>query len=344
MDEPANNSLTGKACLTFALAVMAGAALAWAISPALFRALPADTSRIPILLDTMRDLTRTPKIILFGSSVGMAGIDTARITKQLPGQPLAYNLSSSGQALVEAYLYYQEVPDSVDIVIQMVSAKSLEREGAINEQKYNAVYMYGYRPNEQTQQVLRTVFPTDMGELLAKSDLQQRFDSRWVVRQMADRFARSIFRKDLTLDRSTNDLFFPSSYSRRLPEEQYRIALQNEFREITNGGYWPQESKLDLLQQIAADMNANGKELVLLAEPINPELAANHGERYLRGYGEMLREFAARNDVILLDGRRQVAEQDFVDAVHPTPEGAAKFSEWLADELLRLRDNGELNF
>ena len=344
MDEPANNSLTGTACLVFALAVLAGAALAWAVSPTLFRALPTDTSRIAVLLDTLNDEAQAPEILLFGTSVGMAGVDTAQITERLPEQPLAYNMSATGQAFMESYLYYQELPDSVDIVIQLISPNSFIRESVVDPQKYNAFYMYGYRPDERTRDVMGGIFPVEMGEQFAKSDLQQRFDSRWAARQMADRFARSLFRSDLTLDRGTYDLFYPSSYTRRLPEKQYRIALRNEFGHLQRSNFWPQENKFELLTDLVDRAADAGKQLVLVVEPIHPQLIATRSEAFYQGFDTAISEFGAANGVIVLNGRNKVAESDFVDAVHPTPGGAAIFTDWLAGELVRLRENGELSY
>ncbi len=136
MDEPVRNTLTGKACLAFAAAVMLGAALAWLVSPTLFRALPTDLTRTRVLLDALGDpQAGAPRIVSFGSSVGMAALDMQTIAAQLPGEPLSWNLSSTGQALAESYLYYQELPDSVSTVIQMVNLRGLKNAEVLNEQK-----------------------------------------------------------------------------------------------------------------------------------------------------------------------------------------------------------------
>jgi len=344
MDEPAHNSLTGKASLMFALAVLAGVALAWAISPALFRAMPTDTSRIAVLLDTLNDDASQPAIVLFGTSVGMASVDMARISGQLPGAPLAYNLSATGQTFTESYLYYQELPDSVDVVVQLVNPKNVFQERVMDPQKYNAFYMYGYRPDERTRSAMIEVFPVEMGDLFSRSDLQQRFDSRWASRQVADRFARSLLRRDLTLDRGTYDLFYPSSYSQRLPDQQYQIALEKEFGGVMKTRFWPLDNKLAMLQELANRTREQGAQLVLVIEPSHPFLIEGRGEIFTQTLDARFRQFAETNDVIVLNGREIVPEPMFVDAVHPTPEGAAIFSDWLAGELVRLRSDGEVNF
>ena len=86
------------------------------------------------------------------------------------------------------------------------------------------------------------------------------------------------------------------------------------------------------------------KQLVLLVEPIHPELIATRGENFYAQFDDAISEFGARNDVVVLNGRNQVPEREFVDAVHPTPGGAKIFTDWLAGELARLRENGELSY
>ena len=85
--------------------------------PAL-RKIPNDLQRTSVILRALK--SRRPAVVVFGDSVIMNGVDAAIISAQLPGSPQVLNLSSTGQTLAESYLYYQELPRSVQTVVQAV--------------------------------------------------------------------------------------------------------------------------------------------------------------------------------------------------------------------------------
>ena len=343
MEEPVNQSLTGRACLVYALAVVLGVALAWAVAPSLFRALPTDMSRIQVILDALADTDNAPEIVLFGSSVGMASVDMREVTAALDDKPLGYNLASTGQTPVEAYMFYQQLPDATRLVIQLLNPSTLAHAGVLDEQKYNALYMYGYRPDDRTVERTSALLGSDMAALYERSDLAQRFDSRWAVRQMADRFARGLLRKDLTLDKGTYDLFYPSSYTTRLPDAQFERALQDKFgKDNLLNNYYPDKGKFGLLAELNARAQEAGKQVIFVMQPQHPAAYRYRGRGYFEEARQALATFAKENNAIVLDATDTIPGDMFVDAVHPSAAGAGQFTAWLVAELKRLRATGSL--
>ena len=116
--------LGGVALLTGA--ILLGLVLCLAAMPALFGALPSDLSRTGHLLRALDGGAESPEIAVLGNSVVMAGVDARQLGQGLPGRPLVYNLASGAQAPAESFLYYQQLPSSVRVIVQVVSADALK--------------------------------------------------------------------------------------------------------------------------------------------------------------------------------------------------------------------------
>ena len=103
-----------------------GLALCLAAMPALFGVLPSDLWRTGHLLRALEGDAASPEIVVLGNSVVMAGIDARQLSEGLAGRPLVYNLASGAQAPAESFLYYQELPPGVRVIVQVVSADALQ--------------------------------------------------------------------------------------------------------------------------------------------------------------------------------------------------------------------------
>ena len=89
--------------------LLAGIGLALFVMPMMFRHIPSDISRIGVLLDAMNSEGANPKVVVFGNSTVMSGIDAQQLSAELPGNPLAWSLSSTGQALTESFMLSQDL-------------------------------------------------------------------------------------------------------------------------------------------------------------------------------------------------------------------------------------------
>jgi hypothetical protein len=341
MDDHDKKGITGIRCLLFAAAVVAGALFAWLISAPLFRALPTDMTRISVLLDALQDEALEPELIAFGNSITMASIDMDVIAEKTKNAPRAFNFGSTGQTPIESYLYYQNLPSSTKVVIQMFEMPTFTTKEPLNEQKYNAYYMYGFRPDERTRTKMPALLGDELRALVDKSDFQQRFESRWALRQMADFLARSTFRDDLALDRSTFDLTFPRTGAKRLSDRLFQRDMEMHFANVSTE-FKPNPVKIDFLAEICDRMNAEGKQLVLLLAPTHPDQIGYRSEQYYADARETFFQLAKEHNTIILDGVNVIPGELFVDSVHPGEEGAAIFSNWLADQLNELHAAGRL--
>lgn len=342
MEDKRTSGLRGLHCFWFAAAVLAGAAAALALTEPLYRLLPNDMKRISVLLDALGDESEKPEILLFGNSVSMAGADMRQISSALPGQPTAWNFASTGQSPLESYLHFQNIPPETRLVISVFGIETIANEAPLDSQKYNAFYMLGYRPDDRTRAKMAELLGPDTATLFTKSGLQQRFESRWVIRQLLDWLARGSLRDDLQLDRSTYDLFFPSTGAERLPERLFARDLRLRFQPTT-GLYRPNPGKVALLGEMAARLRSQGTELVLVLMPQHPAMCESQTPGYCPGAESFYEEFAESNDLPILNAMNVVPEPLYTDGVHPSEAGAKIFSSWLAAELKALIAAGKLS-
>lgn len=217
-------------CLWFAATIAAGAIAAWSVSPWVFRAFPTDLTRTRVILDTLADSTSAPPIVVFGSSIAMASVDMERLAPPSAEGIVGWNLASTGQTPLESYLYYQELPTDVEIIVQTLSVSTLNHGGVLDAQKYNAFYMYGYRPDTRTRESMSETLGASMAALFAKSAGRHRFESRWVLRQAADWWMRNLLRTDLRIDRAMTDLVFPNSGAKEVPLTAIRAQFERSMR------------------------------------------------------------------------------------------------------------------
>jgi hypothetical protein len=213
----------------------------------------------------------------------------------------------------------------------------------LDARKYNAFYMYGYRPDERTVGKMRDILGREMNTLFDASDFSQRFESRWVVRQMADRLMRGVLRDDLELDRATNDLLFPNSGAQRLPDRLFERALEQNFGK-TASIFYAKPPKMDFLAEMRQRAIDQGKQIIFVLMPVHPAQHEYRGEQYFVDARQRFAEFSADNNVVVLDAMDVIPGELYVDAVHPGIDGAELFSGWLARELNRLRAEGEVAF
>lgn len=339
---PLRSQLTDIRCLWFALAVIIGTGMGLLLAPTVFRALPTDMTRTRVLLDTLAAAgDDAPDMVLFGNSVAMASADMSRISSRLTGSPRGWNLASTGQSPQESFLFYQQVPAATGLVIQLIDPSTVTNWNALDEQKYNAFYMFGYRPDERTRAVMVNLLGSSMVTLFAKTDIEQRFASRWAIRQVTDRLARDLLRGDLDIDRATYDLNFPNSAAEPLPEAVVNRQMAARFDERPDE-YYAKPAKLEFLGEMAARARAQGQQIVFVLAPVHPEQVRRRGAEFFAGARATFTRFAETYDVPVLDGIDIVPRAEFVDTTHPSEAGGATFSAWLGAELQRLELAGKV--
>lgn len=139
------------------LSILAGVAIAWLIAPFVFLHLPNDRQQIGTVVRLMRT---HPRVAVVGNSVAMYGVQ------------LDANLATPGQSIEESVLIAGELRDARTIVF-VVTPWQLATSSTLNAQGWNAWWMYGLRPSDETRALV------GMPEM---HDAIERFRSRWVVR------------------------------------------------------------------------------------------------------------------------------------------------------------------
>jgi hypothetical protein len=327
------------------LSVAIGAGLALLSAKSVFQAIPTDLSRIGVILDALHDENLQPEFVAFGTSVTMASVDTKVLSARLEGHPQGLNLATTGQSPMESYLYYQELPDSVSLIIQIVHPTWFNNSDQLEPQKYNTFYMFDYDPDSRTEAGIVDIFGLEMEMLFAKSSLQQRFDSRWAVRQMLDRMARSALRSELTLNRSIYDLEHPSTGAPRLPTAvlQRAVKIMYGTDEEDNGKYRAGSKKQEFLAEMVRRAKIGGRQIVLVLGPVHPAAYDYATEDYYKDVRRRFELMAEENDTPLIDALDIVPGDLFSDAAHPTDEGAVIMSNFLADKIAELYSAGTLH-
>ena len=315
------------------LGLLIGIAVAALLAPAIFQMVHTDLSRIGVLLKAAHDAESVPRVVVLGNSVIMDGVDARLVSKGLPEAPLAHNYASTGQSLIESYLYYQELLPGVKWLVQTLTPAELARAPRFQEQRYNAYYMYGYRPNAGTVDRLESIFGSSMVEILSTSDLAQRFRSRWAVRQLVDNGMRRLLRSDLALEASTFDLFHPSIRAQPLPQVGLERALRRWFDAWPARSFQANPQSFELMSSMLHWRSSGGRELVFLLPPIHPWIRAQRGEAFYRAFRSSVKSFAERHAVPVIDTIDLLSAHDFGDHQHPTQAGAVLLSEFLGDRL-----------
>lgn len=327
---------TQKSFSLLVLAVLCGIGVGYVAMPVAFRLIPTDSRRISVLLEALQDNAGKPSIIVLGNSTVMSGVDCRQLSQELREHPLALNMSSPGQPLVESYLYYQELPPNIKAVVQMIDLRFLIADETLDRQRFSAFYMYGYRPTARTVQTLTSLLPVPTESILNASDASQRFQARWIFRQLLETTVRRIVRPDLKILESMTDLYFPRTFTR--PETAVKIdrLLEQRIKELPEQGDAEIARRNRLfLTEMLRQAQADGRTMILLLPPVHPKIQQSR-ERLVTQFQDFIRTFAQEQQVVVVDTTNLLAADAFVDHVHLLSRGARLVTGTLSEFLATL--------
>ena len=293
------------------------------------RQVPTDLLRVRTNLDLLQDATSRPEGIIFGNSVGMNGLDAKQLSGALPGEPLVYNLCSTGQTLAESYLYFQELPDSVSFVVVLMLPAALEKVPEVRENTINAFHVYGYRPSDGTIESLERALDGSV-DTLRRNGAWHRFHSRWMLRQWPDTTVRRLARSDLDLQRAHHDKFYPAPYTRVVEERKVARLLSRAKQPRDRDGFRMSDAARRLLAAMASDAERHGCRLFLVLAPVRPELQEHFGEPFFEGVRAFGENPGLPPSLRVIDATHLLRREHFVDHVHPTREGAGMLGDLVA--------------
>ena len=306
--------------------------------PILVPRLPTDMARTSFILQSLKEPSPAPSICVFGSSVVMAGVDARRISESLPGEPVVWNLSSGGQALYEGFLFHQEVPPSVKVIVQCLNASHFEREPQVPRNKYNAFYMYGYRPDVSTREATKRYASRDVRQCMGQSDMQHRFEARWMVRSALDAAIRRMMRPDLDIRRMERDLVFPGPWNnnRKVPPKVLQRSLRIHCKPRPDPGFHVESRTTNFLLFANDTCRARGIRLLLVITPLRSEFREQFDESYRRQLDTYLNDLREQHDLLVIDCYNLVEDDLYVDHCHFNQTGAWVFSDFIASTLKSL--------
>ncbi|GAB6164943.1 hypothetical protein JCM19992_09430 [Thermostilla marina] len=313
---------------------LSGAVMAFFAMPFLAKRLPTDLSRSSHILEVVHAPAGEPEICFFGNSVVMNGLDAKRLSEALPEHPEIWNLSSTGQQLWESILLQQDLPDSVRVVVQGVFANTLEEPPSIPPNKYNALVMYGFRPNEQTNRWAKSYLEASSRDYFFASPLRHRFDARWMLSGWFNTCVRSTLRSDLTVDRAQTDLYYPRAYTRKIPDSVLEHQLAKYIAGHPPGEFHPDPQTEALLVELAESYRRRGVRFVLWILPRHPEYSQKAlGEDFKHGLAEYLARLQIEHGITVVNTLDTLPAERFVDGSHPDDIGAAILSQAIAGDL-----------
>lgn len=336
-----------KSGVALCVATLAGTAIAFLLMPRVFARIETDLERTKFLLKTVKEVkqgtTPAPEIVVLGNSVTMNGVDTALLSEQMASHPRIYNFSSTGQSIAEGYLYLQELPKETNSVVLVVSPGNLEDDGLPAKDVYNTFNRQGYRPTAQTVQTLTDVFknavdPKDpRGKkydvtLFTQNEIQERFHSRWVIAQMPDTEFRKKIRKDLETSKSIKSLTYPAPYSKPIPKASFEKLLPTYNEPRKSDKFSPLPTQIELIAKMAEQLRAENRKFYIVLAPMHPRRLSFAGAEFVRSLNEWAESDAFKTPVLNLS--EILKDDQFLDVVHPSRQGAEVISKGIAEFLI----------
>lgn len=319
------------------LLVVAGGALAHYWMSPVFRVCPNSMKRAQVILNSIHSPDEEkPEICIFGNSTVMSGIDAKVVSRNLPGEPLAWNLSSSGQAALESFLYYQELPESTKVVVQCICAYDFEGLQKIEEQKYNAIFLYGLRPDQYTLDLVDRYAHSTAGRFLHESEIVQQFAGRWALRSAVDTSVRSLIRKDLDLSNKMNDLYFPASGARKIPPDKLEALLKRSLSQRHGTGFHCSEKSKEFLLGMKESCESRGIRYVLVILPYHPRYLRHLGPEFIREFAAFVDELRAEHNFEIVNCLELLDEKAFCDHCHLVQSGAEILTDKVSTELKKI--------
>lgn len=274
--------------------LLLGAALALAALPSFFRLLPNDLERYHTILQELA--TTQCDVVVFGDSRGEADIRNLKN---------AVNASAHGVTLAEVRMFMQAVPASVKTIVIVLGRDRLSFE-FFPRISYNAIAMYGLRPNDETRRDLADAFGS---AAIDRTSFAHVLESRWTIKQSLDLL-----------------LHGPDAPPQRLSEERFRRAAALVKYDIIAAGTLDAAGH-KLLAQIGRVAAARHQRVLLVVPPLHPAVLN----------GRTPAPLAPIPNVDVLDATTGFDDADFADPLHLTPAGAEKLTTLVAQRIEAMR-------
>ncbi len=283
----------------------------------LYAVLPNDFSRTKVILTSLKDTTAKPRIIVFGDSRAVFGIDAKTISANMPGHPLVYNLSSVGQSLQEGAHYLTLLPASVKDVLHCIAFENFGvNHVRLPDDKAIAMTMYGYNLDTATANMVQEVNP-----ILKQNKWYIAYQGRTIIKTAINTGIRQVLDNE-KFGNNFHDLYFPHIYTTlRHPAYPFNKPAMNFDSLHTN------PLLTDYVGRLRAYCQLRGIGYHIVLMPMNPDVpmpSAEKRQEYLATVKKAL------PGLDFIDMSQALSNTEFYDGLHPNRKGAIKLSAMLA--------------
>jgi hypothetical protein len=291
------------------------------IQPFLTQKLPNDLSRHHVIIDALKNTAVQPQVIVLGDSKGMFGVNAEAISNELPGHPLAYNLSSTGQSLLESSYFISKISDNTKHVLQFADFGTFKNgydSIALNNYVPLSMIMNGYVIDSVTKKLIKHTDP-----MFDKNINWVAFEARNNLKSVLHIYSRKLLDDEKFNDYKFNDLYFPNIYvTERHPKYPfYKVRCFT--------------GKDTLYENLLAErvndyLKSRHIQYHIVLPPVNPDLCtvSDSLDNFLL---TQLRQKMPGIDFI--DLTNALKKEEFYDGAHPNKRGANKISAMLGQIL-----------
>lgn len=294
-------------------------------TPFFYRLLPNDYIRTKYILNHLSRPSNGTTIAILGSSTAMSGMDANVFPKYLP-EELVFNLSSTGQSIIESALYYTKLPETTKIVIQCIGLSSFTEKASLGQVPAIAFKMYEYEYDDTTKKLFG-----DLGvyDELDKSQVQINFEARTFIKAGCGKYIRSLLDDDAPSEDKLKSLKFPYSYTEERSNTYERnVAIVNKTNSLLN--FKIDDTYRCLIQRASHYFESRGIQYILVIMPVSPAIVSSTKEEVETAKRILEKTF---HDIVILDCYSILSSDDFYDVIHPNRLGAAKLTDYIAIKL-----------
>jgi hypothetical protein len=320
--------------------MIAGAVAAYELTTATYMHGGFEIKRIFYIYKNLHDSTqKKPEIAVFGDSAVMNGINCKRLTEGVAGNPVAWNLSSTGQYISESMLIVEELPETVKTIILGVRVTLLiKTPDELTLTRVLPYKLYGFRITEDVVRPFEENGLEETVRSLNSSQFTNVMEARSWVMNSVDSNVRKWLRKDLNLESATADMFYPSPFTKHVSQETIDKLANKQFRRRTEamGQINPVTKKLyDAFGEMAKKRNCR---FILIVMPEQPLHKKWDDTEFYTSLNKAIEQFSAESKFEVWDLRDLLSEKYFVDLMHPDSDGADILTGAICEKLNRGRN------
>ena len=303
-----------KRMFIYALVVLLLFAMLMYVESRFFKFLPNDYSRHKTIIETIKNKSLSPEILVFGDSKAMFGVNAKTISANLKNTPLAFNLSSPAQSASEGSYFFSKLPTSTKHIIHCIDFSEFSY-GVLSLEKPVALSMrfYGFEVDSLMKEYIDTLNP-----VFFESNLKILYEARNMLRTALHNEIRKVMDNEPLNENVFHDLYFPHTYvlNRHPNYPNYPVEFDYNKMEISN-------EKINFILKIDKFLQQRNIKYHLIIMPINPDLYQLNNEVHNSNITK-IKELIPKVDVVDLTGF--LNNIDFYDGYHPNKNGAEKLS------------------